>query len=325
MQSFGLAFNRRFEQWMFLIIPASLVFGFLLSDQLIRFIDSVPYLFAFVTLTMAVGCGIQQLHQAVRRPLAIVWTLAIAHLILPLVALALGSALFGSDSPYVVGFVLFTLIPLGISSVIWVGLSGGSVPLMLALIVIDSALSPVIVPAGLHLLFGTVVELETAKIMTDLFIIVVLPTIVGVLLHELTGGRIQDKVKPYAAPVSKLCFVSVVALNASAIAPHVAVLKSDMARLVPLVVVLVVLCYLFGVLGALPLRNREMMTTISYAVGMRNISLGIVLALGYFSPLAAVPVVLSILIQQPLATVHHYILQHWFARNKNNNQVVIRQ
>ncbi|QYR23136.1 bile acid:sodium symporter family protein [Paenibacillus sp. sptzw28] len=299
---------------MFLIVPGSLILGFLFSSPLHRFVPAVPYLFAFVTLTMAIGCGLAQLRAVVRRPGIMVWTFVLAHVVSPLIAYGLGTLVFGHDSPYVVGLVLFTIIPLGVSTVLWVGMSSGSVPLMLAMVVLDSALSPFVVPTGIHLLFKTAVDTDTASMVADLLLIIVVPTALGVLLHEATKGRIQKTVHPYAAPVSKLCFVAVVALNAAAIAPYTETLRGDLLRLVPLAVVMVGLCYAVGFIGAAPYRSRELQTTVSYATGMRNISLGIVLALGYFSPLAAVPVVLSILIQQPLATLHHYILQKIYNR-----------
>lgn len=308
MRQFGLAFNSYFERWMFIIIPSSLVLGFLFAEQLQPFISAVPYLFAYVTLTMAIGCGLAQLKEVMRKPGIMLLTFVIAHVLSPLVAFGLGTLVFGANSPYVVGLVLFTIIPLGVSTVLWVGMSGGSIPLMLAMVVLDSALSPLVVPAGIHLFFNSEVEMEAWPIIADLLVIIVLPTLIGVVLHEMSRGRIQERVKPYAAPISKFCFVAVVSLNASAIAPHLDQLKEDMVLLVPLVIVLVGLCYAFGYIGTSRMR-REQQITVSYATGMRNISLGIVLALGYFSPLAAVPVVLSILVQQPLATVHHYFLQ----------------
>ncbi|GLX67057.1 bile acid:sodium symporter family protein [Paenibacillus glycanilyticus] len=294
---------------MFLLIPGSLVLGFLFADTLAPLVDAVPYLFAYVTLTMGIGCGVRHLYEVIRKPGILIWTLMLAHVLSPLVAYGLGTMLFGAESPYVVGLVLFTIIPLGVSTVLWVGMSGGSVPLVLAMVVLDSALSPFVVPFGIHLLFNTSVDIPIGPIMFDLFIIVVLPTIVGVALYELSKGRIQNKVKPVAMPISKLCFVAVVALNASAIAPYVDELKHDMLKLIPLVIVLVGVCYAVGFLGTAKYGGKEVQVTVSYATGMRNISLGIVLALGYFSPLAAVPVVLSILVQQPLATVHHFVLQ----------------
>lgn len=309
MREFGLAFNRYFEKWMFIIIPGSLVLGFIFASQLQPFIKSVPYLFAYVTLTMAIGCGLGQLRVVMKRPGIMALTFLIAHVLSPLVAYGLGTLAFGADSPYVVGLVLFTIIPIGVSTVLWVGMSGGSVPLMLAMVVLDSALSPLVVPAGIHLFFDSAVEVKAGPIIMDLLVIIVLPTIIGVALNQMSRGRIQNAVAPYTSPLSKFCFVAVVSLNASAIAPHLDKLKQDMALLVPVVIVLVGICYAFGYIGTAGLRNYEQQVTVSYATGMRNISLGIVLALGYFSPLAAVPVVLSILIQQPLATVHHYVLQ----------------
>jgi BASS family bile acid:Na+ symporter len=308
MREFGLAFNRHFERWMFIIIPGSLILGFIFANSLQRFIEWVPYLFAYVTLTMAIGCGLGQLREVLKKPGVMVLTFVIAHVLSPLAAYGIGTLIFGADSPYVVGLVLFTIIPIGVSTVLWVGMSGGSVPLMLAMVVLDSALSPLVVPAGIHLFFDSAVEVKAGPIIIDLLVIIVLPTVIGVALNQMSRGRVQGIVAPYSAPISKFCFVAVVALNASAIAPHLGQLKQDMMKLVPLVVVLVGLCYALGYIGTSRLRYAEQVT-VSYATGMRNISLGIVLALGYFSPLAAVPVVLSILIQQPLATVHHYVLQ----------------
>jgi predicted Na+-dependent transporter len=321
MREFGLAFNRHFERWMFIIIPSSLILGFIFASQLQPFIQSVPYLFAYITLTMAIGCGLGQLRIVMKKPGIMVLTFVIAHVLSPLVAYGLGTLVFGADSPYVVGLVLFTIIPIGVSTVLWVGMSGGSVPLMLAMVVLDSALSPLVVPAGIHLFFDSAVDVKAGPIIIDLLVIIVLPTIIGVALNQMSRGRIQHVVQPFTSPLSKLCFVAVVSLNASAIAPHLDKLKQDMLLLVPLVVVLVGLCYAFGYIGTAYLRNDEQQVTVSYATGMRNISLGIVLALGYFSPLAAVPVVLSILIQQPLATVHHYILQK-LNKNKSGESAV---
>ena len=294
---------------MFLIIPGSLVLGFFFSKQLHGLVPAVPYLFAYVTLTMAIGCGLQQLRTVLRKPGIMIWTFVLAHILSPLLAYGLGSLLFGVDSPYVVGLVLFTIIPLGVSTVLWVGMSAGSVPLMLAMVVMDSILSPFVVPAGIHLLFKTAVQTNTMQMMGDLLILIVAPTVIGIILYESTKGRIQPMVQPFAAPISKLCFVAIVALNAAAIRAYTEMLRGDLLRLIPVAIVMVGLCYAIGFFGTAHYQNKELQVTVSYATGMRNISLGIVLALGYFSPLAAVPVVLSILIQQPLATIHHYILQ----------------
>ena len=103
--------------------------------------------------------------------------------------------------------------------------------------------------------------------------------------------------------------ITVVAINAAAIQPYVMQMKNDMLVVIPLVVVMVVFCYLIGFASMFLLKEKELIVAVSFSSGMRNISLGLVLALAYFEPLTAVPVVLSILIQQPFATLNHYALK----------------
>ncbi|MFD2613469.1 bile acid:sodium symporter family protein [Paenibacillus gansuensis] len=313
---FGLRFNAWFERYMFIVIPGALTAGFWLADELQPFIAWVPWLFAFITLVMGWGCSAGQIAKELRRPLPMLLLFALAHIAAPLIAYAMGAALFGAASPYVVGMVLFTVIPLGVSSAIWVGLSGGSTAWILAMIVIDSLLSPAVVPASVHLFFGADIHIDSAGMMLKLLAIIVIPTAAGVALYELSRGRIKAAAAPVAAPVSKLCFTAVVMINAAAIAPHVTALRHDMAVVLPAVLALVAVCYLLGLLGSMLLRRRDpaAAANLTYASGMRNISLGMVIGLAYFGPLAAVPVVLAILIQQPMATLNYWILRSVEAR-----------
>ncbi|MNO99001.1 hypothetical protein D3C76_907630 [compost metagenome] len=84
-----------------------------------------------------------------------------------------------------------------------------------------------------------------------------------------------------------------------------------MLLVIPSVFILVIISYIIGYYGTNLLRNpdRELKVTLSYAAGMRNISLGMVLAMSYFSPKASVPVVLGIMVQQPIATLFHAFLK----------------
>jgi bile acid:Na+ symporter, BASS family len=309
--SIGLRFNAIFEKYMFLIIPLSMIGGMVFSERLVTFVPLVPYFFAYVTFVMAIGCNLEQMKLVLKRPGTMAVTFILAHIVSPVVAYGIGLLVFGAGSPYIIGLVLFAVIPLGVSSVIWVGLSGGSIPLMLAMIVIDSAASPFVVPALIRLFFGADIAFDHWSIMLDLLLIIVAPTILGVLLNEWTRGAIKAKAGPILTPVSKLGFVTVVLLNAAAIEPYVVKLSGDLGQLIPAVILLVSLCYAVGFFGSFLFRDPEMYITLSYATGMRNISLGLVLALGYFGPLVAVPVVMSILIQQPIATVHHWVLNRY--------------
>ncbi|AOZ93872.1 bile acid:sodium symporter family protein [Paenibacillus crassostreae] len=310
MRKWSEIFTQWYEKYMFLIIPGSLFLGFLLSSSLLPFVSWSPYLFGYVTLVMALGCGLGHLKWVMKRPAPIVLVLILSHLVAPILAYGLGWALFGAYSDYTVGLVLFTIIPFGVSSVLWVGMSYGNVALMLALVVLDSALSPFVVPMLIEVFFGTQVAFDSVSLMKDLSVIVVLPTVIGVTLYEISKGKIKKFTSPIAVPLSKVGFTLVVMLNAAAIAPHLYQLKNDMMIVIPAVIIIVLVGYILGYYGVNLLRNsgRELKATLSYAAGMRNISLGLVLAMSYFSPRASVPVVLGIMVQQPIATLFHAFL-----------------
>ncbi|WP_328802969.1 bile acid:sodium symporter family protein [Paenibacillus sp. An7] len=313
MGSWSLRFAAWFEKYMFAIIPMTLIIGIIFSELFLPFVSWVPYLFGFVTFVMALGCGLTHLKNVVYKPLPVFITLLLAHVLTPLIAFAIGAALFGPSSDYTVGLVLFSIIPLGVSSVLWVGMSYGSVPLMLAMVVVDSALSPLTVPGLIELFFGTAIKFDTVSLMKDLLLIIVVPTVLGVTIYEISKGRFKAWSAPVTLPISKIFFAAVVLLNAAAIAPHMRTLETSVILASIAVVLLVALCYCIGFAGSYLMRNvsREIRVTMSYAAGMRNISLGLVLAMGYFSPQAAIPVVLGIMVQQPLATLHHALLQRF--------------
>lgn len=318
MIQIGNRLNKLLETYLFILTPVSVILGFLLSEHFKAGAGAIPLLFAYLTFVMASGCSVKQIREALRMPGAILLTFVLTHIAAPLIAYALGSALFGADSPYTVGFVLFAIIPLGVSSVIWVSLSQGNIAFTLAMIVIDTALSPFVIPAALELLFGASIELDHAGMLLDLVLIVVAPTLLGIIVNELSRYRFKAWSAPFCGPTSKLALCMVIVINAAAITPHVTELKDDMLKVLPLVVILVALCYGIGLAGSIWLRKPEMIVALTYASGMRNISLGLVLALAYFSPLTAVPVVLSILFQQPFATINHWFMKKFMASRLYN-------
>lgn len=197
----GLRLNQSIEANMFLLVPLSMIAGFLFPAPLQRFTGWAPYLFAFMTFVMALGCSPRQIKQSMRLPLVMLVTLLLVHIAAPLIAYGMGAAFYGPGSPYVIGFVLFTIIPLGVSSILWVGMSEGNLPLALTLVVLDSALSPFVVPAEIGFFFGADITFDHWKVMGDLMIIVVIPTILGVIVNYLSRARAKAWSAPAAGPL----------------------------------------------------------------------------------------------------------------------------
>lgn len=299
----GLAINRYYERRMIIFIPVSLILGFLLYQWFNSWAVAVPYLFAYITFVMALDCHAQQLIQTLKFPIPILLTLVLVHGIAPYLAFRLGGLLFGEGSPYIIGLVLFAVIPLGVSSIIWVRMVGGNVPLTLSLIIIDSLFSPLLVPWLIHLYFGERITFDALKVMLDLMKIIVIPTILGVTINGLTRGRALQWTGFVVSPSSKLAFSLVVLINAAVIAPLVHTFKSDLLLLVTASVTIILVGYTLGWIGARFLGDPVIVRTIAYTAGIKNISLGVVIGIAYFEPKAVVPIVLTILIQQPIATL----------------------
>ena len=258
---------------------------------------------------MALGCHARQVLDTFRNPWLLLLILGIVHLVAPFIVYQFGVQLFGADSPYVIGMVLFTIIPLGISSIIWVGIARGHVALTLSLVVIDTLLAPLIITGLLKLYFGAQISLDYWQLLRELTFMIVLPTILGVLVNTWTNGRFHERTREYTLPTTKIAFVLVVMINVAAITPYMNVLRDDLLRIVPVTLAVVLLGYILGFVVCLLPGGRQWLTTVPYLTGIRNISLGIVVGLQYFGPLAAVPVVLAILVQQPIATINHWLLR----------------
>jgi predicted Na+-dependent transporter len=308
-KSWGMRFGAKLDQYLFILILVSLVLGFLFSGLLYRFNGLVPYLFAYVTFIMALGCSWTQIRQAMQMRYAMLLVLFFAHVAAPLIAYGIGATLFGENSPYLIGLVLFAVIPLGVSSVLWVGLSDGNVTFALAVIIIDSAISPFVVPSEISLFFGAHIHFDHMKMMLDLVIIIVIPTFIGIGINIISRAKAKPWSEPVSGPTSKLAFLGVILLNAATIRPIAIQVKQDMLYIFPAVLVLVGICYGLGMLAARLQTNNALSVTMMYTTGMRNNSLGIVLALSFFEARAAVPVLLSILIQQPVASFVQWIVK----------------
>ncbi|UHA76147.1 bile acid:sodium symporter family protein [Paenibacillus sp. 481] len=315
---------------MFVLVPGSLVLGIICSGILIQYVPFIPWLFGFVTFVMGLGCKFRDVTAAFGRPLLFLNVFVIAHVLSPLMAFGIGNALFGENADYTAGLVLFTVIPLGVSSVLWVSMARGPVPLILALVVADSLLSPLIVPFSISLLFGEMVHFDTWDMLVDLLLIVVLPMIGGIVVNELSKGQAKPKTAPVTLPLSKLAFMAVVMFNAAAIGPFVHSWGWDAFYLFMVVILVVAACYAVGAWSSSLFRTPQstveeraaLRGTLGFACGMRNNSLGIVLAMQYFGPEAAVAVVLSILIQQPGATLFYALLQKFNTKAPSQKEVI---
>jgi len=232
---------------------------------------------------------------------------------MPIVAYCVGNIAFRNDPYTVTGLVLAFLIPTGVSSLIWVTIYKGNIILTLAIILIDSLLSPLVVPAVLHILFGTTIHINGSEIMEGLFWMIVLPSILGIILNETTKGKIEGMLKPKLDPFSKIFLGLVVALNGSAVAPYFKEINGKLLFMILIVFILACSGYIISwFISKLFKEESSIQVALIFNGGMRNISAGAVIAITYFPAPVAVPVIIGMLFQQILASLTGSIISKYY-------------
>ncbi|MFD4815957.1 bile acid:sodium symporter family protein [Peribacillus butanolivorans] len=307
--------NKQMDKAMPLITPISVVIGVLLAEHLTDYTFLVPWIFAFITFAGSLGSNFKSLQRVVTHPLPVFIVLIILHVLMPIWAWALGHLVFRGDAFTITGLILSVVIPTGVTSMIWVSIYKGNAVLALTIILIDTLLSPFIVPYSVALFGGGSIEMDMWSMVKGLIGMVVLPSMLAMFLNQTTKGKIKTSLSPRLAPFSKLSVGIVVILNSSKIAPYLTHFDKKLIIMTFLVLFIATSGYaLSWIIGKLLKWEKEDVITLTFTGGMRNISAGAVLATTYFPAAVAVPVVLGMLFQQMLASFFGYSLDKYYHR-----------
>ncbi len=306
--------NRQLEKILPLITPISVLIGVLLGSHLSGFTYLSPWLFAFMTFSGSIASSFKEFIKVVVGPLPLLTTLFILHVGMPLIALGLGHVVYSHEPLTITGLILAAAIPTGITSFVWVAIYRGNIVLTLSIILMDTILSPFVVPYTLSVLVGTKVQLDTFAMMKGLFFMIVVPSLIGMLLNQWTRGKIKEQWGGRLGPFSKIFMGVVVAINSSVIAPYLRDFNAKLLGLAGFVLIVASLGYMIGWLVARLFRwEQDVVVALTFNSGMRNISAGAVLAVAYFPPPVAIPVVLGMLFQQSLASLFGFLLNRKYA------------
>ena len=307
--------NKQLEKIMPLITPTSVVLGVLLSVYIKDFSYLIPWIFAFMTFAGSLNSNFKSLSDVVRHPLPILAAMVLLHFLMPIWAWGVGHITFQEDVFTITGIVLSMAIPTGITSFMWVSIYKGNLPLTLSIILIDTILSPLIVPYCLSFLIGEKIEMDFMSIMQGLVGMIVLPSILGMILNQLLKRNVTKKLSANLAPFSKISLGFVVMLNGAVIAPYLRNINLKLVIIILVVFFIALTGYLFSFLiGKLIRSDRETVVSLTFSGGMRNISAGAVIAVTYFSPAVAVPVVVGMLFQQVLASLTGHFLARYYGK-----------
>lgn len=306
LRQMGDGFNSLFEGHLFACVFLFMVAGWYLAPHtsLASGRIVVPLLFAYMTWLTSLKCSWREIGRIAANPGPVLVILGLLHLGVTCFGWGIGRIFYAGHSDIIAGFVLCGAIPIGVTSAIWTGLAGGDVALALAAVTIDTLLSPVVVPAIILLFLGESLNLNLTAIMFDLLKMIVLPSLIGITMHDLTGGSLYPRVKPFLGPFSNIAMGIVIAINIATARQTIISLEVSLGFLLAVILLVVSFGYVAGLIVPRMLGYGGKTTAaIAYSVGIRNLSAGLVIALGHFPTLTIVPVVVSMLFQQPLAAL----------------------
>ena len=284
------------------LFPLGVALGLTLPSAFAQLRPLVPWLFGLMTLSGALKLKVTEFGNTIRSPLPIFLFIISIRVAMPLVAMFTASAFFSESLDTVIGFVLLFSGPVAVSSFIWVGIFKGDRALCLTLILLDTLLAPLAMPGTLAILMGERIALDAGSIALSLVMMVVVPTVIGVAVNEVSREKIPALVCPYLNPVSKLCLMLVIAANSSVVAPAVRFSDPMLWKISALCVVLSVSSFMMAKLTGIAARcDAEKSVALFFSGGLKNISAVTTIAVTFFPEAVALPTITGILFQQSIA------------------------
>jgi len=133
---------------------------------------------------------------------------------------------------------------------------------------------------------------------------VTIPSILGMMVNELTKGRLENFAITVGGVTSKIASFFVIFINLAIVLPNIQWNFSAIKMMI-VVLGLVSVNYIIGFCGSYFLKDRRqaVVTAMIFNVGMRNTGFGSVIAITYFPPAVALPIIITLLFQQPISAV----------------------
>ncbi len=293
-----------------ILTPSGVILGLLLGSLITWMKPSVPYLFAIITFIGGLGISSNAFFGVIKKPKAILFFILGANIIMPLVAWALANLLFPGHPAIITGLILLMAIPTAITGYIWSSIYKGNGALSLSLIIVSTLLAPLLTPYTVAILAQTTVQIDTTGMMISLLLMVVIPSFAGILINNMTKGRVTAHVAPSLKPFSKIGLFFIIVINTSQVAERLIADASWIYLPIAMTCALLAvigypLAHYLGKLAGISLEDRK---SVTFAVSMRNISSALVLAIAYFPPETALPVIFGIVFQQTVCAFMAYTL-----------------
>ncbi len=291
--------NSFISKYLILFILVTLGCGFYFSETLIRFSGYLPYFLMFMVFILGTSCDLQSFRDVVKNPKGFLIALLVLYIFIPGIGYGIGRIFYAGSPQYAVGHFLLAVSPVAITSMIWTGFIGGNLVLALSIISAATVLSGFAIPFQMSFFMGEVVAFDAVALMLSLLKMIVFPVIAGILVRQKAPGFVE-KTAPGGNLMNKVMMLMILAVNGAAVNPYIDNFDWSLIRMFLIVALHLFLNYAVALAAGWKFLGKESrdIPSIVFASGMRNNAAGVVIALHYFGPEVALPVIICIFMQQ---------------------------
>jgi len=261
------------------------VVSWLYPALLSPFADYIVPLLGVVMLGMGMTLRYENFIEILKRPGVISVGVILQFLLMPFFAYMVGTAL-GLEDDLLFGMILVGSCPGGTASNVICYLARGDVALSIMLTTVSTMLAVFFTPLLAWIYIGQRVPVPVVDMMLDIFRIILLPVAAGVLINHYFGQslHIVKRLFPFISIVAIILIIGII----------VALTQPQLHLVVLPVIAAVVWHNLLGLYAGYYISrwlgyDERVSRTIAIEVGMQNSGLGVALAQGYFSVMAALP------------------------------------
>ncbi|MFT8423955.1 MAG: bile acid:sodium symporter family protein [Liquorilactobacillus sp.] len=262
------------------------IFNYFLPKTSEWIVPNVSYLLGIILFGMGLTLKLQDFERIAKKPFPVIAGTFAHYLIMPTIAWAL-CTVFQLRGATAAGVILVGSCPSGTSSSVMAYLAGGDVALDVSIETLSTLLAPIALPGLLLLFAGKYVDIPAASLFLSTVKIVLVPILLGLLVHHLFKDKIE-RVTKFLPLISQLAILLIIGAVISA--NHAELMTTQTLLVIPVVMLHNLsgygLGYLFSKLIRLKTPQRK---AITFEVGMQDSSLGATLAMKYFVPAAAIP------------------------------------
>lgn len=297
--------NNALSKAMPLLTPIGVVLGIVLGKNVAWMKPAVTPLFGVLTFSGALSISAKDFNGTIKKPKFIICYVICSLIAMPLLTYALSLLFFPSSMDLRSGFVAVRAIPTAVVGTVWSSIYSGNMAISIALVTLDTLIAPFTTPFIIKLLAKTTSPVDASGMLSSLIIMVLLPSILGMICNQIKGGVVRIAIHPSLRPISKLMLPFVIMVSSSSVSEKLIEGLSSRYILIGLFALfLCLLGYCVSLFGSRLFKFNEKDTvSMTFAIAMRNTTAALVIAIDYMPPDAALPVIFCIVFQQMTGSI----------------------